>query len=448
MRILRLFLATALAAAAAGPALGEETPEREPGPQAGGKVYAWKSKGGLRYEYCVPAAYDPAKGANLVFILHGTGLDRRWGFANHPAGEFRPDDLVVSPDGPTPQGTSRLWADDPKDIAALHDLQAEMQKTFKVRQVFVYGHSQGAFFAFLYASTFPKEVTGALGQAGGVWKNTPLDSENKDQPLVLMHGTADPVVPYANSQGGRDFLLDRGHARTHLRALEGWNHWPNAFHAGQELAWLEGVTTADPDRAAAALAQFEKIEVKEAIDFSAYHAVAKRVAGMEGVPDAVKARAAADAAAVEALAAKQAEAIRSGAGREMKLEAKPWIGQAMRFLRDFAGVPAREDLAKEWGKALDQHKDKAVDALRQYYQVRARDPKKAFECGVRAVHDGFLHYECADPAFLKSLEDWERDAKRLKIDPAIVKAYHQSVGPYAEALQKGLEEYTKLNKQP
>jgi len=447
MRGFLLAVAAALCAVPpAFPAPAGETPEKEPGPKNAGKVYAWKSRGGLRYEYFVPEKYDPAKGANLVFILHGTGLDRRWGFANHEGGSFRPDDVVVSPDGPTQTPNNRLWANEPDDLQALHDLQEEMKKTFRVRQVFVYGHSQGAFFAFLYAATFPKEVAGALGQAGGVWTNTPLTSENRDLALVLMHGAADPVVPFSNSMGGWEFLRDRGYGNAHVRALEGWNHWPNAFHAAQELAWIEGTTTADPERACAALAHFDGIDEKENIDFSGWYGVAKRVAAMEGVPAEAKARAAADAKAVEDLAKGHADAIRAGAGKEPRLEAKPWIGQAIRFLRDFTGVPAREELAKEWAKLLEQHRDRGVDALRQHYQVRQRDPRKAFEAGVRAVHEGFLHYECADPLFLKALEDWEKDAKKLKLDPAVLKAYRLSVVPYREALEKGLREYQGLNR--
>jgi predicted esterase len=443
MRTLVLALAAALVSVAPAAA---ETPEREPSPKAAGKVYAWKSKGGLRYEYRVPERYDPAQGANVVFILHGTGLDRRWGFANHPADEFRPDDLVVSPDGPTPTPNNRLWANESDDVKALHDLQEELGKVFKVRQVFVYGHSQGAFFAFLYAATYPKEVAGALGHAGGVWTNTPISSDSKGIAFALMHGTADPVVGFGNSRGCWEFLIERGCPNAHLRALEGWPHMPSAFHAAQELAFLEGTTTADPARAAAALEHFGKVTEKEWVDFSAWYAVAKRVAALEGVSAETKARAAAEAKAVEDLAQAHADAVRAGAGKEPKLEAKPWIGQAHRFLRDFHGVPARDALAKEWEKVLATHKDKGVDALKQYYASRQRDPKKAFECGVRAVRDGFLYWECADALLLDALKAWEKDAKKLKLEPAAVKAHGQFVEPFVEALKKGLAEYAGLNR--
>jgi predicted esterase len=451
-RVLRVAALVGLLAAspAAAQEEAEKAEEREPGPQATGKLLSWKSKGGLPYEYAVPAGYDPARGANLVFILHGTGLDRRWGFANHRRGEFRPDDIVVSPDGPTPSGGARLWANESDDVRALHDLQEELGRAFKVRQVYVYGHSQGAFFAFLYASTYPGEVAGAVGQAGGVWKTTPVNSRNRNLPLVFLHGTADPVVPYSNSRGGYDWLRDQGYVRCHFRAMEGWNHWPSPFHASQQIAWIEGTTTTDPERIAASLDHFGKVAEKEWIDFSAWYAVARRAAALEGAPEDLRKRGAADAASLEALAAKHAEAIRAAVGKEGpdRAPGKPWIGRAARFLRDFEGVPAREALAKEWAATLDRHREKAVAALKEHYRVRENDARKAFESGVRAVRDGFLHYECSDPAFLDSLAAWEREAAKWRLDPAAVKAYAAVVPPFREALDRGWKDYLEANRAP
>lgn len=445
--LVRTMLAVAALSAGIAPAAAETT-EREPGPRSTGKVYAWKSAGGLRYEYFVPASYDPAKGANLTFICHGTGLDRRWGFANHPAGEFRPDDIVVSADGPTEVPGARLYANGPADLEALHALQVELSRVFKVRQVFLYGHSQGAFWVLLYAARWPDEVAGALAQAGGVWTNTPVGPAFHHQALVLMHGTADPVVPYGNSRGGVSFLRGKGYPLARLRALEGWNHWPSAFHAGQMLAWIEGMTTGDADRALASLRHFEEVREKEWIDFSALHSLARRVASLEGVGETGKARAEKAAAAVETLAAEHAAAVRAGAGKERgaKFDGGAWIGVALRFLRDFRGVPAREELARDWEKLLARHEADAVEHLRDHYRTRQGSPAKAFGEGVLAVRNGYLHEECADPAFLKTLEEWAKEAGKLKLDPSAVKAYRQIVVPYAEALEKGWKEYAGRNR--
>jgi predicted esterase len=441
-------LAAAMCASGGGPAAAAETPEKAPGPRSSGKVYAWKTKKGLRYEYFVPEKYDPAKGANLTFIFHGTGLDRRWGFANHQGGDFRPEDVVVSPDGPTPNGQSRLFLGKSDDVAQVHDLQEELKGVFKVRQVFVYGHSQGAFFAFLYAGAFQEEVAGALGQAGGIWNGTTLSRGGHGQAMVVMHGTADPVVPFGNAVGSMGALREAEYPMAHLRAMEGWNHWPTPFHAAQELAWMEGMTTTDPDRAAASLDHFDGITEKEWIDFGGLHALGKRIGTMAGAPEPLRARGTAAAAAVEKLAEEHAAAIRAGAGKDpgAKFDGKPWIGHAVRLLRDFEGVPARDALDKDWNKLLERHRDKGVEGLRDYYRARGKDNAKAFEGGVRAVCDGWLYVECADMEFLNTLEAWEKDARKLKLDAGALKAYRQVVAAYRDALKKGWDDYAGINR--
>src|SRR5690606_36754030 len=113
-------------------------------------------------------------GANLTLVLHGNGLDHRWTFWNHPKDEFRADDIVVSPDGTTAHagtGANEFLAGE-SDIARVKALIEELKATWNVRQVFLYGHSQGAFFVFLFAGAEPELVDGVVGHAGGVWNGT------------------------------------------------------------------------------------------------------------------------------------------------------------------------------------------------------------------------------------------------------------------------------------
>jgi predicted esterase len=443
-------LATALLALLplAAPPARADAPQKEPGPKGTGKVHTWKSKDGLLYEYFVPESYDEKAGANLVLVFHGTGLDRRWTFANHPAGEFRRDDIVVSADGPVQQPGARLYAYSSESLEAIRALQKELQAIFKVRKVFLYGHSQGAFFAFLYAANYPDAVHGALGHAGGVLKGIQCTKEHAHQAYSLMHGTADPVVPLGNSRGGADWYREQGHALVHFRALEGWPHAPEYLQAEMQIAWMEGMTADDPSRVVAAIDRFSGWEEKAYLDLSAWWKVAKRLEGLEGAPAEARSKAAGEAKRIESLAARHADAIRAGAGKDgpSKVEANPWIGHAHRFLRDFEGVPAREALAREWEKVLEQHRSRAVESLRDYYRVRGKDAKKAFEEGVKAVRDGFLHWECCDPLLLDSLAAWEKDAKKHRLDPAAVKAYQQAVVPFRESLKDGLKAFNELNK--
>jgi poly(3-hydroxybutyrate) depolymerase len=428
-----------------------DRPQKDPATRAAGEVFEWKSADGLAYEYYVPKSYDPAKGANLLLILHGSNLTRHWGFANHAAGEFRPDDVVVCPDGTTSNGQSGFnFLNAAKDLQRLHALHEELKKTFKVNATYLYGHSQGSFFSFLYAGAYPDDVQGLVGQASGVWSGTAASPKQHRQAIVLMHGTADPVVPYAQSVGGLSFYREAKFPMAHLRSLEGWNHWPTQQQTAQELAWCEGMTSADPARVQASLDAIEAVEVGEgwSRDAAALWLVAKRAASMESASAALKERAAKSAAAVEALAKAHADAIAAslGKGKGDKVEDAAWVGHLAYFLRDFDGVPACDALAKEWADRLAKHKSEGVKALKEFYRTSKKDPAKAFPAGVEAIREGFLWHECCDGEFLNTLTGWRADAAKLKLGKADLKAYDDVVPAFTSGRKKGFDEYAQINR--
>jgi len=100
----------ALALALSFPSL-EDPEQRAPGPDAKPlTVYMHTAKAGdLRYTWVLPKDYDGKTPRNLSLILHGTGLDYRWGHWNNKPGIFRPEDIVVSVDGTSPDGQTRLF---------------------------------------------------------------------------------------------------------------------------------------------------------------------------------------------------------------------------------------------------------------------------------------------------------------------------------------------------
>jgi len=428
-----------------------EHPQKDPSSRPVAEICTWKSADGLVYEFYVPKSYDPAKGANLLFILHGSNLDRRWGFANHTAGEFRPDDIVVCPDGTTqnPQKTGFNFLHDARDLQRVHALHEELKKTFKVNATYLYGHSQGSFFSFLYAGAYPADVLGVVGQASGVWSGTAATAKHHHQAIVLMHGTADPVVPYAQSAACLATYRDAKYPMAHLRSIEGWNHWPHQGQTAQQLAWCEGMTSADPARVAASLDVIEAVEPGEGWnrDAAALYLVAKRAAAMESAPAALKERAAKSVAAVEALAKAHADAIAAslGKGKGDKVEDAAWVGHVAFFLRDFDGVPACDAMAKDWADRVARHKSDGVKALKEFYRTSRKDPAKAFPAGVEAIREGFLWCECADPEFLNTLSGWRADAAKLKLGKADLKAYDDVVPAFVAARKKGFDAYAKIN---
>jgi predicted esterase len=429
------------------PALAEKPRSEAPGPKARGRLCEWKSKDGLAYIHLVPKDYDEEKGANLTIILHGSNLTREWGFANHKAGEFRPDDIVVSPDGTTPNGKGGFnFLGEPKDAKRFRALLLELKQALKVRETFLYGHSQGSFFALYYAGEQPDEVQGVLAHASGVWNWTKLGRDGHHQAIVLMHGTRDPVVPFGNSVGGYQAYREAKYPMVRLRAIEGGNHWPAEHnyeipHPTQQLAWIEGMTTKDPERLAVAFATLAEVKVREYHDYAALYLLAKRIAEGEA-PEALQAKARASMERVEALAKAHVEAIRPP--EPPRIDGEEWVVHLPMFLRACRGVPACDAFAVKWDPILEEHAEAAIRHLRAMHA--AKDPAKSFAEGVAAVREGFLFHECMDPEFLKRLGELRKDRK-LKLPKPAVKDYDTLLPAYENSITSGLRSFTSLERQ-
>ena len=421
--------------------------EAAPGPDTTGKVMQWKSNDGLVYHYFVPKNYDPQTGANLTFILHGSNLDHRWGFANHEAGKFRADDIVVCPDGTTSNGNGGFnFLQGKKDLDRLAGLHAELREALKIRATFLYGHSQGSFFSFLYAGAHPEHVQGVVGQASGVWIGTAAQKQNHHQAIVLMHGTADPVVPYGQSVGGLALYRDADYPLARLRSLEGWNHWPTQHHTEQQLAWCEGMTTGDPQRLAVA---FETLnDVGKALDPVALYQVAKRAAEHGELPANLRKQAADAAAEVDEVAQAHVAAITKalGRGKASKLADKPWVGHLPMFLRDFEGIPACDELRRHWSKTLAKHETAGKKHSKLFWRNHQSKPVAAFAAGVDLVDAAFLRSSTADADVLDKLDEWAKLGKKAGIGRKQLKNYKKVVPVFRSALAKGRKAYAKVSK--
>jgi predicted esterase len=396
--------------------------EKAPAPANKGEVFAWHAADGLSYEYFVPASYDPRLGANLTLVLHGNGLDQRWTFWNHPAGKFRPDDVVVSPDGTTfTQGTNaNEFLGERKDADRVHALIAELRKVFTVKQVFLYGHSQGSFFVFYYAGEHPDDVDGVVGHASGVWTWTNLAKSGHGKAIALLHGTDDANVPYGQSVGGREAYRDVDYPMVHLRTLWGRDHRPHWVEAANELAWCEGMVSPDAARVGASLDTLLGSKSEYGPDFAAIWGVAARLEKLAGAPPDLAARATKARAAVEERAAAIVAALDEslGKGKLSKVDGKPWMGLALRFLEEFDGVAP----CAAWSKA---HADDlaAVDKAAkkwgmEYWNNVERNPEKAFNAALAVLEQGWRNASAPKiAAKLESLlkEDGTKDKAGKKV---------------------------------
>jgi len=423
----------------------DDHPEKEPGPKSTGKIYTWTATNGMQYEYYIPKEYDAEVVANLTLVLHGSNLDRRWGFANHQAGTFRKDDIVVCPDGTTSNGNGGFNSmQSSGELQRMHELHAELLETFNIKATFLYGHSQGSFFSFYYAGAYPDFVQGVVGQASGTWIGTERTKKHHHQAICLMHGTKDPVVGYGQSAASYDAYAEAKYPLLNLRSLEKWNHWPNQYQTEMQLAWCEGMTTQDPARLAIC---FETInDFNEGVNPSVLYAVAERATTFEGVPSKIATQAEKAMKEVEKVAAKHVTAITKSLGKNKgdKLADKSWVGHIPRFLRHYQGVPACVEFDKKWRKKIAKNKENASKHSKAYWRLlEQKKDADAFEAGVELVKTGFFTYWTEDAERLDKLEAWHKNAKDLKIKRALIKEFDATVPVFRSALEKGVKEFEK-----
>lgn len=422
-------------------------------------VYKHVSKGGLDYHYSVPKGY--AKGAckRLVVICHGTGLDYRWGFANHAHKSFRPQDVVVSLSGPTAaQNGTRLFLGNKKDREAVRSFLAEMREAFGCTRVFLYGHSQGGFFVLDFAGAYPKEVAGVVAHASGAWASSASPKSLQKVPLAFLHGSSDPVVPYGQSVGSFEAYAAR-RMTVQLRRLEFYNHWPNELRAHEMISWCDGMTCETASEALDAVREMlrpksaDRYQWRAAPAFAAARQVLRRFE--KGGDFASDSQALASAKkwieAIEKSGAQHTAALAKAMGVKKGFvlskadltKGKPWLGGLLAVREDFRGVESVEEWLKEiaYAKAAKSHAKSADKILRLWY--REKDEKKRFAGIMRLLPKAFV-YDTYPFDMLSKLEDMSKRAKALGLKKRDAAAAKKFLERYKKSLYDGAKANAKV----
>ncbi len=437
------------------PALHAQGEPREPGPGATPhKIYQAQSKGGLRYTWAIPKKSAPEGERALTILLHGTGLDYRWGLANHTVGKFRPLDVLVSVDGTSPgQGESRLFLDKKQDLEAFHAFVIELRSHFAVDRVFLYGHSQGGFFVALFAGEFPDDVAGVVAHASGAWSGSKTTGGVRDVPMVFLHGSADPVVPYSNSTGSHAHYRKQGLDLARLRRLPGYNHWPNEVRAAECITWCEGMVTQNPAVAIACAEELlrpkglDGVQYQMPVDYSGAQSVLERFSskskrkfdkgGKKGARQAKALLGKIDGAAKEHL-----KKIQKGLRKGLVLDGEAWLGHLLEMREDFRGVPAFEDLLRKlkFEERSAEHLVAARRALKPWYA--GKPPKEIYAAAVKEIRDAFL-FDQFPAEYGKQLKLWHEDAATLEIAPSDY-ALFPRIEAWIQSIETGKKEYAEI----
>ena len=336
-----------------------------------GKCYEGSSANKRPYWYRLPAKIDKERAPNLIFLLHGTGMSYKWGFGNYGVhrGQFRSDDIVVSPESDAPgRGFVQIKADR-DEIAALIKL---FRKTYPVRNVYLYGHSQGAFFCYYFAGERPEMIDGIVAHAGNYYK-AKTNKKARDKIAVgILHGRADAVVTVECAFKTDTVYRAAGYTNVKLWPVEGLNdrtgHWPLPFHVQRMLAWCDLVsmkTAAD----GVALMKSEAAREEPDLVMIAQAAVRARALGAKDL-DAVV-----DAAQANAAVLVKADTSQHGS----------WSSHLQIATAAFGGLPEWEEAIKPLRATVKKHTRQVQTGLK----ALRKGGKKAFGVGRKAMEQGY-----------------------------------------------------------
>ena len=459
----RALLALLVLACAAAPARASARDDFEAKPPdlfaTAHQVYGWKSKNGLRFTWWLPKGFDPmAPAAGMTVILHGRGFDYGWGQRNHPAGVFRPDDVVIAVDGTSPDGDTRWFACEPDDAEALRLFLAEVSTTFRTADVLLYGHTHGGEFALYFAGLHPGSIRGLVAHAAAPPAGVARPAEARALAITFLAGTLDPEVPYRAALDARDAYRAAGFPLLHVRRLEGSSYEVDPTRAAEQLAWCEGMTRADPRAVlAAGLALLRPPQAatpgpETIVDFSGAREVLRRIVGegpaaLADVPPEVADEARAAIGKIEAAGALHVAALKQAIPRkkDLKLAAAVPLGHLVPLREDLRGVDAVEALVREYGfDALVEGQRKSAAALVEAWRKPKAEPKAVFEAVVAHLPRAFA-VDGLPHDLVERMREWHAGAAKLGLSSKAVKKYPE-LEAWAEAWQDGRARYAAITK--
>lgn len=359
-----------------------------------GKLLEWKSAQGKTYWYRLPEKLDSKSPPDLLLMFHGTGLNHEWSFANYPImADFRRRDIVVSPDGVTPgQGTTFNFVQGPKDGEQVEGLINDFRKRFPVGRVYLYGHSQGAFFSYWFASEHPELVDGIVAHAGNLLDVKHSKLAKQKVAIGILHGRADAVVPVECATRTEKIYREQGYEKVKLMIVDGLSeqsgHWPLPMQLAQMLDWLDQVST---QSAAQSLRIIASELARKNVDLGVVvEQVGKARKLLPKADEADKKVLPAQLDALSAFLDKAAAAHAGKLGQEPALvDAKapfgPWAAHFLLADRAFGDLPA-------WRKAMGKPRELAAQADKQVEKALKgleKPAKDSIAAALKACEEAF-----------------------------------------------------------
>ena len=185
----------------------------------------------LRYQLLLPG--PNGRSAPLILMLHGTGgvraVWRQWAAAAQSRGYIVCLPVSSGTGAGDPKSGNRRsdnaqrWA--AVDVPKLVDLARQLAKTQGAdpSRSYIFGYSNGAFYAQQTALQHP-EVFAAVVSVGGGCNLYSFPPAARQVGVYMIHGTADQAVPLEIARQTRQRLLDAGFAEVILKEYPGRGH--------------------------------------------------------------------------------------------------------------------------------------------------------------------------------------------------------------------------------
>ncbi len=146
----------------------------------------------------------------------------------------------------TPQGDTFNFVQGKQDGDQIAGLIKLFRKRFPVDKVYIYGHSQGAFFCYWFAGAYPEIVDGIVAHAGNVLQVKHHKLAKEKVAIGILHGEADAVVSVDCAHRTHDIYKAQGYKKLKLTIVEGLTersgHWPLPKQVSEMFEWLDRVS--------------------------------------------------------------------------------------------------------------------------------------------------------------------------------------------------------------
>jgi predicted esterase len=368
-------------------------------PLVAGKIVDGSTENLLTYSIRAPEGYKPGdpKKWPTILILHGSNMNGA-AYVNTIAQawpDIAKDYILLGINGELPSNLSKdnptfnytyinymgrstykgFPGTDRESPGLVSEAIDDLKATYPIQHLFVGGHSQGGYLAYVLFMHFPEKFAGAFPISAEVmiqcdpvaFDDKALKAAQRSIPLAIVHGKTDPMVPFDSGSYASGLFLDAGWPAVRFFADDKAGHMFALLPVNQAIRWLEALTSDDP----AVLVDFAEKRLKEKAPRDAIAAL--RRAKTLTIDAKTKPRFDKLTKQVNDLATPRAKtflaAIKSNKDNK-------WVDPFLAYRNDFEFAEAAAPVMAEFDALRAQHDplaQKAMSEARQAFQQGRRD---------------------------------------------------------------------------